>query len=104
MILVHPPATALPSSQFKHVAVLLPANLVTSSLLTLLEPSLAAGGSFEVRGDAADHEELLGELTLVGLSGANKSGNSVRGRVSCVPVTRSTDESFAARSSPSSLP
>ena len=86
MILVHPPATALPSSQYKHVAVLLPANLVTSSLLTLLEPSLAAGGSFEVRGDAADHEELLGELTLVGLSGANKSGNSVRGCVFCAPV------------------
>ncbi|GAA5866372.1 hypothetical protein JCM3774_006636 [Rhodotorula dairenensis] len=83
-------ATTLASDQYKHIAVLLPANLVTSSLLTLLEPSLAAGGSFEVRGDAAEQEELLGELTLVGLSGANKSGSSViavKPSVTSVPLS-----------------
>ncbi|GAA5992001.1 hypothetical protein JCM10908_000690 [Rhodotorula pacifica] len=83
-------ATTLPSSQYKHVAVLLPANMVTSSLLALLEPSLAGGGSFEVRGEAAENEELLGELTLVGLSGANKTGNSViavKPSVTSVPLS-----------------
>ncbi|POY71315.1 hypothetical protein BMF94_5627 [Rhodotorula taiwanensis] len=70
-------ATSLSAGQYKDVAVLLPANLVTSSLLTLLEPALAPGGSIEVRGEAADSEEILGELTLVGFSGANKTSNAV---------------------------
>jgi hypothetical protein len=53
--------------------------MVSGSLLALLEPALAAGGSLEVRGEASQSEELLGELTLVGLSGANKTDGAVSG-------------------------
>ncbi|TNY19782.1 cytokine-induced anti-apoptosis inhibitor 1, Fe-S biogenesis-domain-containing protein [Rhodotorula diobovata] len=70
-------ATTLAPATYKHAVVLLPANLVTASLLALIEPSLAPGGAFEVRGEAATSDELLGELTLVGLAGANKADGAI---------------------------
>ncbi|GJN91535.1 hypothetical protein Rhopal_004558-T1 [Rhodotorula paludigena] len=83
-------ATALAPAQYLHAALLLPATLVTGSLLALVEPALAPGASLEVRGPAADSDDILGELTLAGLTGANKTGNSVvatKPNVSSAPLS-----------------
>ncbi|GAA5896283.1 electron carrier DRE2 [Sporobolomyces salmoneus] len=70
-------ATSLSPLQYSQISVLLPAVLVTGSLLAILEPALAQGGTFEVQGEAAESEEILGELRLVGLSGANKTESGI---------------------------
>ncbi|GAA5932551.1 hypothetical protein JCM3775_005955 [Rhodotorula graminis] len=70
-------ATTLPPATYKHAVILLPANLVAASLLALIEPALAPGGALEVRGEAASSDDLLGELTLLGLSGANKTDGAI---------------------------
>ncbi|GAA6014836.1 hypothetical protein JCM11491_002132 [Sporobolomyces phaffii] len=70
-------ATALSPLQYTQISVLLPAVLVTGSLLSILEPALAQGGSFEVHGEAAQSEETLGELRLVGLAGVNKTDSGI---------------------------
>ncbi|GAA5951050.1 hypothetical protein JCM3765_004665 [Sporobolomyces pararoseus] len=70
-------ATSLSPLQYSQISVLLPAVLVTGSLLAILEPALAQGGTFEIQGEAAQSEEILGELRLVGLSGANKTESGI---------------------------
>ncbi|BGP36634.1 electron carrier [Rhodotorula kratochvilovae] len=83
-------ATTLAPASFKHVVVLLPANLVTASLIALVEPALAPGGAFEVRGEAALSDDLLGELTLAGLAGANKTDGAIlasKPTVTSVPLS-----------------
>ncbi|GAA5839113.1 hypothetical protein JCM3766R1_002261 [Sporobolomyces carnicolor] len=70
-------ATSLSPSQYSQISVLLPANLVTGSLLAILEPALNQGGTFEVQGEAAQSEDILGELRLVGLTGANKTESGI---------------------------
>ncbi|GAA5891133.1 hypothetical protein JCM6882_006435 [Rhodosporidiobolus microsporus] len=83
-------ATTLQSQQYKHIAILLPATLVTGSLLAIVEPALAPGGSVEIRGEAAESDEVLSELTLVGLTGANKVDGAViasKAAVSSVPLS-----------------
>lgn len=67
----------LASAQYNLVAILLPPHLITSALVALTEASLAPGGTFEVRGEAADSDEIAGELRLAGLAGVAKQGNGV---------------------------
>ncbi|GAA5922104.1 electron carrier DRE2 [Sporobolomyces koalae] len=80
-------ATVLSPLQFSHISVLLPAVFVTGSLLALLEPSLAHGGTLEVRGGAAESDETLGELRLVGLAGVNKTDG---GAILCTKAAANT--------------
>ncbi|GAA5857049.1 hypothetical protein JCM8547_007932 [Rhodosporidiobolus lusitaniae] len=68
-------ATTLVPGQYKHLALLLPATLVTGSLLAMLEPALAPGGTLEVKGEAAESEEVLSELRVLGFAGANKAAD-----------------------------
>lgn len=80
-VLTHPSfqstATTLSPLQYSHISVLLPAIYVTGSLLAILEPALAPSGTFEVQGEAAESEETLSELRLVGFSGVNKTEGGV---------------------------
>ncbi|GAA5859438.1 hypothetical protein JCM5353_004596 [Sporobolomyces roseus] len=70
-------ATTLSPLQYSHISVLLPAIYVTGSLLAILEPALAPSGTFEVQGEAAESEETLDELRLVGFSGVNKTEGGI---------------------------
>ncbi|GAA5951598.1 hypothetical protein JCM21900_000523 [Sporobolomyces salmonicolor] len=70
-------ATALSPLQYSHISLLLPTTLITNSLLALVEPALAQGGALEVKGEAAESEDVLSELRLVGLAGANKTGGAI---------------------------
>ncbi|GAA5875821.1 hypothetical protein JCM16303_004009 [Sporobolomyces ruberrimus] len=83
-------ATTLSPLQYSQISVLLPAVFVTGSLLTILEPALAQGGAFEVHGEAAQSEETLGELRLVGFSGVNKTDSGI------VLATKSASPSSSA--------
>ncbi|GAA6036566.1 hypothetical protein JCM8097_001228 [Rhodosporidiobolus ruineniae] len=83
-------ATTLSPSFYSHIALLLPAILVTPSLLAILEPALAPGGAFEVRGEAAQGDDLVGELTLLGLTGATRTDGAVvatKAAVTSVPLS-----------------
>lgn len=70
----------LAADQHQHIAVLLPETLITSSLLALIEPSLKAGGSLEVRGPAIDVDEVASELRMSGLSNVSRVENAVSAR------------------------
>ncbi|GAA6059614.1 hypothetical protein JCM10212_005113 [Sporobolomyces blumeae] len=66
-------AATLNPLQYSHVSLLLPSVLVTGSLLSLVEPALAQGGTLEVQGQAAESDDILGEIRLVGLASVNKT-------------------------------
>ncbi|BGP12646.1 hypothetical protein JCM10213_008784 [Rhodosporidiobolus nylandii] len=106
-------AAVLAPQQYKQVAVLLPSTLVTGSLLAMLEPALAAGGSLEVTGEAAESDEVLSELTLAGLAGANKVDGALiatKPAVASVPLSlkkrpaSDIDSTPSAPSSSAALP
>ncbi|GAA6004422.1 hypothetical protein JCM10207_000720 [Rhodosporidiobolus poonsookiae] len=99
-------ATALAPQQYSLIALLLPANLVTGSLLALLEPALAPGATLQVKGEAADSPDVLSELTLAGLTGANKVDDALvatkAAAVSSMPLSLKKRPASALDSAPSS--
>lgn len=98
-------ATSLSPSQYSQISVLLPANLVTGSLLAILEPALNQGGTFEVQGEAAQSEDILGELRLVGLTGANKTESGIVSRPRrSRTIRQACTDSLFCRSSQPNLP
>lgn len=69
------PATTLSPNWYTSVALLLPDELVTASLLAILVPSLAPGGRLEVRGTSAD--SVRSELVLAGLAAVQAGDQGV---------------------------
>ncbi|KAI5474893.1 protein of anamorsin family, partial [Pseudohyphozyma bogoriensis] len=67
-------ATTFLPSQFTLISLLLPPTLITSTLVSLLEPALAPGGALQIRGDAAESGDVAGELRMVGLAGTTTDG------------------------------
>ncbi|KAK4057585.1 electron carrier [Microbotryomycetes sp. JL221] len=70
-------AVTLASSQYEHVSLLLPDNIITGSLLAIIEPSLTHGGSLEVRGAAADSDQVASELKLAGFTSVTKNQDTL---------------------------
>lgn len=70
-------ATTLAEAQYSTIALLLPAALVSSTLIALLYPALAPGADLQVRGSAAASEDVSGELRLVGLAAVQAGGGIV---------------------------
>ncbi|KAM0793462.1 hypothetical protein ACM66B_000905 [Microbotryomycetes sp. NB124-2] len=70
-------AVSLASSQYKHVALLIPSTVITGSLLALIEPSLQPGGSLDVQGDAAQDDQVASELRLAGFTSVTKNDTSL---------------------------
>ncbi|ORY75695.1 cytokine-induced anti-apoptosis inhibitor 1, Fe-S biogenesis-domain-containing protein [Leucosporidium creatinivorum] len=97
-------AAVLASAQYTHVAFLLPADLITSALVSLVEPSLAPGATLEVRGPAAESDDVAGELRLAGLAGVTKEGSiltSTKPKVTSVPLSFKKRPASSIDNSPS---
>ncbi|KAK4705161.1 anamorsin, partial [Phenoliferia sp. Uapishka_3] len=100
-------ATTLAEAQYTTIALLLPANLITSSLISLLYPALASGGTLQARGSAAENEEVVGELRLAGLIGVTSAGgilSSTKPSVSSVPLSLKRPASSLDAPSSAALP
>ncbi|SGY33618.1 BQ5605_C002g01516 [Microbotryum silenes-dioicae] len=64
--------TVLTPAQYQHISILLPATLITPSLLGLIEPSLAPGGVLQVHGqEAASSESVVNDLKAVPVFAGN---------------------------------
>ncbi|KAL8286256.1 hypothetical protein RQP46_004744 [Phenoliferia psychrophenolica] len=105
-------ATSLAEAQYSTIAVLLPATLISPALISYLYLALAPGGVLEIRGPAAEREDVAGELRLVGLAAAKTAAailSATKPKVSSVPLSlkrpaSSIDSSSAPASSSAALP
>jgi hypothetical protein len=84
-------ATQLVSSQYTLITLILPSQFITSSLLTILEPALAAGGQLQLRSAAGGFSEgeietMKSELKVVGLIPKVDASSSTAGSEECPVV------------------